>query len=424
MDFNKLYRKIAELSEVRSQFGNEESDDELYGDEADFEHDRRKDNARDEERERQSRKNKRSAGVDEAKGERDMDSSEYFRYRDSQDRLHQHRGREHDEFDDNSYSANSYPASDSTRSKDSSSYSKTDKYDTKKILADIKARIDKLSGIKEVRSQFGNEESDDELYGDEADFEHDRRKDNARDEERERQSRKNKRSAGVDEAKDERDMDPIRRATQATSLIKECGDNMMSMPEAAKSVTMNVSMNASTGEGIKELLSVLRDLESSVDKTAPVDMPLVIKPRVGVDYSDSNEQDESFENSPDQDYYELDDLLNSGNDLNKPKQSYKNNPLGGDNKMARDMGETFKQKLQAKFSTLSENAESEPVLDADYSIRTRDDGKFDVICKVKQKNKVRGDTYWKTPKQTPVKTFKTREEAKAHGEQWVAKYKK
>ncbi len=420
MNFNELYKKIAELDEAFRPKRNRDEDEEDFGHEADDEYERRKDDARDRAREEKAEKSKSYEKTSEAKWDNDLG----------------------DENDD-SAPRDSYNDNESSGSKN---LSKDELAELFAKFQDGEITYDELRQTLDAHKYDPRSKSNaDDDYTDYSMRQGEMGNPDARRTEEYSTGKGDIMNADVNSSQDDYTMESIRRATQASSLLKECGANMMPQAGAAKSVTMNVTMNASSGEGIRELLGVLSNFEStSSDGPAPMEMPMVMNPTsghsldkgpVGADDSmgdtmdDSGESDmgdfeEDYANSPDEDYGTVGDVINPpSDDLNSPHQSYKNNPLGGDNKMAENIAQRLlaQYKLSAK---LSENAETEPVLDAKYSISTRDDGKFDVNCTVKQKNKVRGDTYWKTPKHTPVKTFKTREEAKAHGERWVAKYKK
>ena len=339
MNFNQLYKKIADLDEAFRR-RNPDEDEEDFGHESDFEHDRRKDDERDRKREEQAAKEKTvrketNEGVDARRVRELADKLEsgeisYEEFRDALDR---------DEYTDYSMRQGEMGNPDAR-----------DGYNWNRGGGE--------------RDEWDKEDQyeRDAAADDENEWE---RQDRL---EREREDDEPRDRYGFDESLDEYTMESIRRATKSTSLLKECGDDMMPAAGAAKSVTMNVTMNASSGEGIRELLGVLSNFESSTAESEPMEMPMVMsttsghsldKGPVGADDSmddtgeaDTGDFEEDYANSPDKDYGTVDDVINPpSNDLNSPHQSYKNNPLGGDNKMA----ESIAQKLLAQYKLKQNN---------------------------------------------------------------------
>lgn len=148
------------------------------------------------------------------------------------------------------------------------------------------------------------------------------------------------------EESDEHTLESIRRAAP---VITECGEMAVGAPQQTNSSTVNISFNGSGPQGIRDIMNVLRDIEdemqqssdSSNDDHEGMEMPIVIKPHD--EEPEGDEFEEDYANSPDEEYHDVDDVINPpSNDLNSPHKSYKHNPLGGDNKMA----ESLSAKLQ------------------------------------------------------------------------------
>ena len=101
-------------------------------------------------------------------------------------------------------------------------------------------------------------------------------------------------------------------------------------------VTMNVTMNASGSDQIKELLKLI----SGAEETS-TEMPIKI----------AMAPEEELANSPDEKYGDIDDVIASGDDLHKAKKSYSDKPFRGDNPMA---VESIKQDLAARYKQIKE----------------------------------------------------------------------
>ena len=151
---------------------------------------------------------------------------------------------------------------------------------------------------------------------------------------------------------DDYTIESIRRAVRAAPLLKECGEMAVGAPQQTNSSTVNISFNGSGTQGIRDIMNVLRDIEdemqqasdSSNDDHEGMEMPIVIKPHD--EEPEGDEFEEDYANSPDEEYHDVDDVINPpSNDLNSPHKSYKHNPLGGDNKMA----EGIAQRLLAQY---------------------------------------------------------------------------
>jgi hypothetical protein len=118
------------------------------------------------------------------------------------------------------------------------------------------------------------------------------------------------------------------------AFIEGCGADMpssmmgMSTPKQSDSVTMNISMNGSGAGGIADLMSILKNIDSSSNDMGMDDAEIIIpmgggdKPKMIGD---------EYKNEPDEMYMQHD--MNQGGDLNRPKKAY---PAAqrGDNAMA------------------------------------------------------------------------------------------
>jgi hypothetical protein len=175
------------------------------------------------------------------------------------------------------------------------------------------------------------------------------------------------------------DMDkPTQVLTESAQPIEECGimpplGGMGMMGGAGHPpITMNVSMNASGPEGIRELLNVLKghgdDAPDDAMSGPAGAIVAVSEPEhnmghddmghddmhgMGHDDSDADELEleiDEYANSPDEEYAPISASIPSGDDLNKPKKSFKHNYRGGDNPMSMPMHETLKYKLKNLYT--------------------------------------------------------------------------
>jgi len=142
-------------------------------------------------------------------------------------------------------------------------------------------------------------------------------------------------------------------------------------------ITMNVSMNATGPEGIRNLLNVLKGngddapdgaMSSPAGAVVAVSEPKHDMDRdmddmdrdmgdmdrnMGHDHGDADEIEleiDEYANSPDEEYASMSAAVPAGNDLNKPKKSIKHNYRGGDNPMSMPMHETLKHKLKNLYT--------------------------------------------------------------------------
>ena len=388
MNFNQLYKKIADLDEAFRR-RNPDEDEEDFGHESDFEHDRRKDDERDRKREEQEEKAKSQKKTNEAAkwrthpGAHTKDLDEAFRRRnpdeDEEDFGHES-DFEHDRRKDDERDRKREEQEEKAKSQKQTEDYESEGSETKALSAEE---------LADVFSKFQDGEiTYDELRHilDSHNYDPRSKSSNADDDYTDYSMRQgemgNPDARSYESANhDDYTMESIRRATKSTSLLKECGDDMMPAVGAAKSVTMNVTMNASSGEGIRELLGVLSNFESTTSGPEPMEMPMVMSTTSGhsldkgpVSMSDSSEADsgdfeEDYANSPDEDYGTVDDVINPpSNDLNSPHKSYKNNPLGGDNKMA----ESIAQKLLAQYKLASSAPAQLDEISSELASRYRD----------------------------------------------------
>ena len=113
-------------------------------------------------------------------------------------------------------------------------------------------------------------------------------------------------------------MSPISGATQEVSNLSVSTNMGTNSP-------LNVSVTA-TGGAARELMQMLRlaGLGSSDEMSNTTEPEVVIG---------AEEMDEDYANTPDEQYSTVDDQMNQGNDLNRPKGTYPK-VAGGDNPMA------------------------------------------------------------------------------------------
>jgi hypothetical protein len=164
---------------------------------------------------------------------------------------------------------------------------------------DLKALIAKMTEI------------DRPLYeGDKGDMDHDGKDEKDSEEWKQNRDQAIKKAAGKDEEVKE-------------DLTDECGGmGPMEPPRQMDNVNMNVSLNASGDGGIRDLLDILRNIESGKDD---VEMPVAIK-------SMGMELDDDFANEPDETYASIDTMVPTGSDLHSkgieaPKVNGGGNPL-------------------------------------------------------------------------------------------------
>jgi hypothetical protein len=125
-------------------------------------------------------------------------------------------------------------------------------------------------------------------------------------------------------------------------LTGECGGMMpqQSTPKQANSVTMNVSMNGSGADGIKDLLDIIRNVQSKGEQ----DSDAVL---VGIGAEESIDGD--FGSATTQPNPTAVPTPDSGDDLHREKEEYPK-ANGGGNPMR--MHETLVAKLSQKYSEI------------------------------------------------------------------------
>lgn len=122
--------------------------------------------------------------------------------------------------------------------------------------------------------------------------------------------------------------------------LEECG-GMMPAPMQQDNVNMNVSMTGSGKGGIRELISVLRDLEDGTDDDAP---EIVIGKTGELDAEEPvfGEVGEEFANQPDDAVAPVDAVIPTGDDMHsKGGEARKVN--GGGNPLVRRLHEMYNE---------------------------------------------------------------------------------
>jgi len=139
------------------------------------------------------------------------------------------------------------------------------------------------------------------------------------------------------------------------SLANECGPDMGSSSSQPDNVSMNVNMSGSGSGGIKDLLDILRNLESGEDDLGkmigamdhPHKEPLV-GAELGIDeYANSPEGTAMAQpvKAP------MNTMIASGDDLHRSHGSYSDRPYRGDNPMATESIRTRLNNLYNKMKT-------------------------------------------------------------------------
>jgi hypothetical protein len=141
------------------------------------------------------------------------------------------------------------------------------------------------------------------------------------------------RAAGQDEADldGDGDMEKVRE-----NDVEECGmPGMSNMPNGMMgnrqpdSVTMNISMNGNGAGGIRDLMSVLRDLENGGDDRGPEDDggldPSVIVKKMS---SEPIIGQEDYSNQPDEIYSGIDAVTGTGTDMHSNNGDHRQRQAG------------------------------------------------------------------------------------------------
>lgn len=155
--------------------------------------------------------------------------------------------------------------------------------------------------------------------------------------------------------KSEMDLNAVRKLSgineSVDQTIEECGmPPMSSRPETP--VTMNVSMNASGTESIRDLLDILKgaDLDDGGDAvTGPAGLVVGIS-KPGMDRDDDMEiGEENLSNEPDEQYADVDAVTGTGNDLHSHGDNEVEKVNGGGNPYT-NVSEQLKQQLKNLYS--------------------------------------------------------------------------
>ena len=178
-------------------------------------------------------------------------------------------------------------------------------------------------------------------------------------------------------------MKDIKKLIESMDNIEECG--MTEMPAMAppapemdqgNPVTMSVSLNASGKDHVADLLDMMKN--AGMQAAEPVSAKM-LSPRMDMErlssimdepgFDDKEmplpkgeeevDADEGYENEPDEEYGDIEDVIASGDDLHKSKKGYKA-AAGGDNPMSFE--EEIKSRLMA---ALSEKKAKPDFLDVD-----------------------------------------------------------
>ena len=148
------------------------------------------------------------------------------------------------------------------------------------------------------------------------------------------------------------------------SSVAECGD-MMPMPmmshapQQQDSVTMNVSMNGSGAGGIKDLMSILRNIEQSAEHDHDHEEPMITQPHgmdgdvdivlgtADEDMLSDPDADESYGNSApggsDAHTYGIDSVTRKGDDMHSKGDVKRLRVNGGENPLQEGLVEKLSQ---------------------------------------------------------------------------------
>ncbi len=171
--------------------------------------------------------------------------------------------------------------------------------------------------------------------------------------------------AARDAGQNEFEVDGKKYKVHEDGSVEECGmpgmadmpSGMMGMrnepPKQSDSVNMNISLNAAGSGGIRDLMDILRNIDtggSGHGHDHDMDPELIVKKISGPDQSmDKFMGAEDFANEPDEMYSDIN--YNAGGDLNRPKGAYAA-AEPGDNAMA---VESIRRDLEKKYQQIKEN---------------------------------------------------------------------
>ena len=134
--------------------------------------------------------------------------------------------------------------------------------------------------------------------------------------------------------------------------LDECGSSMsMSapIPPQQNNVSMNISMNGSGVGGIRDLLDILKHINSDKpEDTVALGKKIVI----GDTYEDTN-LDDSFENEVDPTTYDTSAVLQTGNDLASKGSVASTVTNPGDNRMRGLAEDSLVNRLHSLYNSIS-----------------------------------------------------------------------
>ena len=166
------------------------------------------------------------------------------------------------------------------------------------------------------------------------------------------------------------------QAVQECGIMPSIGGMGMMGGASHPPITLNVSMNATGPDGIRDLLNVLKghgnDAPDDAISGPAGTVVAVSEPKHDMDHDmddmghdmddmghdmghDEDDADaveleiDEYANSPDEEYAGMSAAVPAGDDLNKPKQSFKHNYRGGDNPMNMQF-ESLKYKLKNLYT--------------------------------------------------------------------------
>lgn len=159
--------------------------------------------------------------------------------------------------------------------------------------------------------------------------------------------------AARDSGQDEFEVDGKKYKVKEDGSVEECGMGMgPSMPSStmkqSDSVNMNVSLNAAGAGGIRDLMSILKNIEDGGHDDHDADPELIIR-KMAPPNMDRFMGAEEFANEPDEVYSDIN--YEGGGDLNRPKGAYAM-AQPGDNAMA---VESIRQRLEQKYQNIKES---------------------------------------------------------------------
>jgi hypothetical protein len=158
----------------------------------------------------------------------------------------------------------------------------------------------------------------------------------------------------------------MKKLIESMDHIEECGMNEMpgAMPAPApmdqgNPVTMNVSLNASGKDHVADLINMMKN--AGLQQAEPVSAKM-LSPRMDIERlrdvvdgpaEEEIEADEGYENEPEEEYGDIEDVTASGNDLHKSKKGYPA-AAGGDNPMS------FEDEIKERLMAALEAKKSKP----------------------------------------------------------------